>query len=153
MSFEANHQEIRREAAGLMWLLSKDLNNHDRQTLITNPDMVLQYASLLNWLGGVVCDDWQNIHEIAKELETITIPDNLRNSYSGNHIQGLFNNIVKEVGKQSGIEIEQYLPDNKAEPLNLEEYTLIGWTMGFVEPLKTFFGRSRKVINELKRVA
>jgi hypothetical protein len=146
MSFETNYQEIRRDAAGLMWLLSAELNKYDRKTIMVNPDVVLQYSNILAWLGGVVCDDWQDIHEISKELETIKLPDNSRNISCGNHMQGLFNNIVREVGKQLGIEIKQDLPDNKAKPINLEEYTLIGWTMGFVEPLKTFFGRSRKAI-------
>ncbi len=146
MSFEANYQKIRRDAAGLMWLLSAELNKYDRKTIMVNPDVVFQYSNILAWLGGVVCDDWQDIHEITKELETINLPDNLRKNSCVNHMQGLFNNIVKEVGKHSGIEIKQIIPENEARPMNLEEYSLIGWTMGFVEPLKTFFGRSRKVI-------
>ncbi len=142
MNFETNYQEIRRDAAGLMWVLSKELKQLDRQTIMVNPDIIVQYSNILNYLGAVVCDDWQNIKEIASELEVISIPKN-----SSSHSQGLFKEIVKEVERHSGIVIKPNLSD-ETQALNLEEYTLIGWKMGFIESFNMLFRRNRKIIVE-----
>lgn len=138
MSFETNYSETRRCAAYVIWALSSDLKGMPRDFIIRNPDVPVQFGETIDWMIGLVCDDWDDINLIAKELETLKVP---YHQYSDPTTMRRFNSLLKEVEKAAGVEIIRDETIDELKPLSVLEYEILGVGLGFIVRFKTFFKR------------
>ncbi len=149
--------KTRRLAQKLIWRLSDELVGftRDKSRLIYHPDEIHLLSKSINWLSGIVVDDWSyhSFNEIYKEIKEISI-----GYLISRHNVGLWWNFCDEVAGQIekqpeyGINNLKDSNDSHVSPnLSVKRYIHIGLRCGYLER-GTFFKKRYYVENEIDYV-
>jgi len=106
------YPEIRREASAISWTVNRILKDRFGfpypQKLFVPTSLLTDVFNLLEWLGGVMHDDWEGEGELTKiihEAQELGIPEVLKDDHFQKNWEW-FVSFLKETGREQNIQFE-----------------------------------------------
>lgn len=142
------YPEIRIEARRLSWALARTLNAQVGTSGFIYSQPIKAYTQALEWLGGVISDDWTDLQSIVEEVQampTLALTDELQGGL-WNHFVGF----VIDQARENNIAFESREPAITHIP-TLEEikasFQTLGLENGFIHSKSGLFGRKTWQLN------
>lgn len=134
------HQEIRRAAASLAWLLSGELKSITAHNAICMTKGINGLAEAINYLLGIACDDWGCIKGTCEEIEQLDMTAHL--SELSDHVCIRWSGFIEKIAYAEGRELPAVKVRKDTCQVSKEEFASFGVELGYVKR-KSLLGRTR----------
>ena len=142
-SDKEKYSEIQRLARSLMWMASRTIKDFSsRQTIFSEPDIIIEYIKLMSWLAPIASDEWKYgknaVGKIGYEIQQMSIPPIITSSP---HFDAFINEIKRHVRY---FELEPN-EKNTSSRMTVDEYVSLGMMNNYITLSPLFWGKRRYI--------